>query len=238
MKLVSKDGTQSIDFEIPEKYKRILICCSGGADSTMALYLLNLYFQETKRVDTEIIIVTATCIFGAVPANAIYAQTIVHKIMEFFPDNLINYHHIFYKGEIENIEVVFKDAELKILGDSANPKFLSKKYINDLTFISHRHEDRDYDEIKDCWDTESIMRRQQYRPFWCVDKKFIADMYDHFELRESLLPLTWSCTVEGTEHNENYTKHCGFCWWCKERDWAFNYEDEQYPTKELYKNNP
>ena len=60
-----------------------------------------------------------------------------------------------------------------------------------------------------------------FRPFWQINKMFIADIYRQYNLINSLFPITWSCegTVEGSC---NFTIHCEECWWCLERMWAFD----------------
>ena len=75
-----------------------------------------------------------------------------------------------------------------------------------------------------------------YTPWTNVDKRKIAEMYQHAGLMQDLFPLTRSC-----EYNPDYDRkalfhktkgyasgvkdpgmgHCGVCWWCEERLWAF-----------------
>lgn len=55
-----------------------------------------------------------------------------------------------------------------------------------------------------------------YHPFINVDKRVIKNIYLEEGVLDSLFPLTRSC--------EDYTLttgHCGSCWWCEERFWAF-----------------
>lgn len=55
-----------------------------------------------------------------------------------------------------------------------------------------------------------------YIPFYNVDKKRIAELYHHYGLMDTLYPLTRSC-----ESHILTEGHCGVCWWCEERQWAF-----------------
>jgi hypothetical protein len=55
-----------------------------------------------------------------------------------------------------------------------------------------------------------------HHPFINIDKKEIANMYKELNLLDSLFPITGSC--ESLQHP---TGHCGRCWWCQERSWAF-----------------
>jgi hypothetical protein len=59
-----------------------------------------------------------------------------------------------------------------------------------------------------------------YVPWVNLNKKDIAAMYTELGLLENLLPRTRSC------ENENHPgSHCGKCFWCGERKWAFGYLD-------------
>lgn len=54
------------------------------------------------------------------------------------------------------------------------------------------------------------------RPYYNMDKKGIAKMYEDEGLMDTLFPCTRSC-----ESDTQMTGHCGQCWWCEERMWAF-----------------
>ena len=65
-----------------------------------------------------------------------------------------------------------------------------------------------------------------YTPWANVDKRTIAKMYIDDDLLDSLFTYTRSCEYDPTsEYFENIkdpgTGHCGECWWCEERQWAF-----------------
>lgn len=55
-----------------------------------------------------------------------------------------------------------------------------------------------------------------YVPFANINKKDIASLYEKFGRMEDLFPLTRSC-----ESLTLKSGHCGECWWCEERFWAF-----------------
>lgn len=54
------------------------------------------------------------------------------------------------------------------------------------------------------------------RPYYNLNKKDLAKMYEDQGLMDSLFPVTRSC-----EDDNLLTGHCGKCWWCCERKWAF-----------------
>ena len=56
-----------------------------------------------------------------------------------------------------------------------------------------------------------------YIPLFNHNKKDIAKLYKFFDIEKSLLPVTRSC-----ENDNHINSHCGNCWWCHERIWAFD----------------
>ena len=55
-----------------------------------------------------------------------------------------------------------------------------------------------------------------YNPFINHNKKHIARLYKALGVEDTLFPVTRSC------ENDSYPdSHCGNCWWCYERKWAF-----------------
>lgn len=64
--------------------------------------------------------------------------------------------------------------------------------------------------------TDRIYEFYELKPFFDITKKDIAEMYCDLKILDNLFPITRSCedlkTVKG---------HCGKCWWCEERLWAF-----------------
>ena len=56
-----------------------------------------------------------------------------------------------------------------------------------------------------------------YIPWFNCNKKDIAGMYNTLNVTNTLFPVTRSC-----ENDKHIGSHCGTCWWCEERFWAFN----------------
>jgi hypothetical protein len=57
-----------------------------------------------------------------------------------------------------------------------------------------------------------------YNPMINYTKQGIATLYKELAIEKDLFPFTRSCETD--THTEG---HCGSCWWCKERLWAFGY---------------
>lgn len=62
--------------------------------------------------------------------------------------------------------------------------------------------------------------RRVNSPFRLMDKKDIAAIYKEKDLVDSLYPYTRSCESLDEDLWESL-EHCGKCWWCEERIWAF-----------------
>jgi 7-cyano-7-deazaguanine synthase in queuosine biosynthesis len=60
-----------------------------------------------------------------------------------------------------------------------------------------------------------------FNPIINLNKKGIADLCKKFNLTETLFPITRSCEGLSPIETNNYTEHCGECWWCHERKWGF-----------------
>jgi len=56
----------------------------------------------------------------------------------------------------------------------------------------------------------------EIKPFFDLNKQAISCLYKEHNLLETLFPLTRSCEAQDLS-----TGHCGKCWWCEERFWAF-----------------
>lgn len=62
-----------------------------------------------------------------------------------------------------------------------------------------------------------VLDKRTYIPWINHNKKDIALMYESLQLLDTLFPVTRSC-----ENDNHPGSHCGSCWWCNERLWAFN----------------
>jgi hypothetical protein len=62
----------------------------------------------------------------------------------------------------------------------------------------------------------------EYEPFRNADKRLTFWLADNLGILQDLLALTRSCEG-GPLETEKFTKECGECWWCQERDWAYRH---------------
>lgn len=214
---------QTIEFYIPEPHTKICINVSGGADSAIMLYMLINYC--TKNIpDAEIHVITcANVVKGWY--NAKWSVSVIDKVQELTGTTLIKSHYTYYSDDQRREEL--NEAEklchknhgitFTIHGTTQNPD-KSIEYLQ-----KGRHAPRDaghgrpaYSQLND--------RVVRWMPVMNVDKRLVAYLYKHFDMLDDLLPFTRSCEQHSEDNTDTpswMVTHCGKCWWCKEREWAF-----------------
>lgn len=212
-----------------ETHKKILLDISGGADSSLLLYMLIKYLQDTKRTDVEVNLLTMA--FDKKGRwTAKYANSIIDFVIDKTQTDYIKNHWVFYRKTPESTyipqmeEHYIKSENITLLmnGRTANPplgetvtNYKGESILLTETSPAPERNVNGSAKIYQYYSTLTI-----YRPFVNLHKKEIKDLYEKYDLLDSLFPLTRSC--EGFDYEtENYTKTCGRCWWCLERKWAF-----------------
>lgn len=229
MKLFDNHG-QTIDFELPENLTKIGVNCSGGADSAMLLYIVAIYLKQNNRTDVKLNVLS--CANDKKHRwNARKAADVINYIIDNLNWNQFDCHYAYYRDvqdekyfhEFE--QKMFDDGRLEMLtsGVTATPKVdaVVENIRGDIIDL-RAHEDclneRDPNEIRPTWSVTGHF----YTPFTNVDKRFVADMYTQFGVRD-MFKLTRSCEAipSGAYRTDFENNPCGECWWCLERKWAF-----------------
>ena len=207
-----------VDIEIAEG--PIGISVSGGADSVALLYILLNHFPHKEFHVYTAIENTKDFRLAAGPG----VSTIIAKILQKTGYCNIQHHITQYNNTRETfdpaklLERPFDDIARGIITSvysgitSSPPLDVAKDWDNNPDMIS---------------EMESRLSEQNfptklgdiYMPFRNHDKTKIAEIYNKYKLMDWLYPLTFSC--ENTDNQLNNLIHCGECWWCKERLWAF-----------------
>jgi 7-cyano-7-deazaguanine synthase in queuosine biosynthesis len=187
------------------------IKCSGGADSSLLLFILmsnteypiHIFSGAFKRKNRASITVTPavidkcieltkkTNIFQHIVFSEVEEQSCINDMAKTF----------LTKNEI----IALYSGVTSIPPDDVVENFLNKKVSPEIYKSRNPN-------IK-----KSLIDDGLYRPFINIDKKKIKDMYQNLGILESLFPLTRSC-----ESIKVFSGHCERCWWCEERFWAFN----------------
>lgn len=237
MKLTDNYG-QSIDFEIPEKYRKIGVNCSGGADSSILVYMVAAYLKENNRTNTTINVMSCAN-DNKNRWNVRRAAEIINYTIDKLKWNQFDIHYSYYRDfqdakyfhEIETD--LFNDdrIDLVVSGLTANPKSqaLVENSVGKIIDLS-----QDALDVRNSQNSEQWYLNNEYHfytPFINVDKRFIAHMYDIYDVND-MIHLTRSCEATpqppGHTHTVDYDpafeRHpCGKCWWCLEKKWAFGH---------------
>jgi 7-cyano-7-deazaguanine synthase in queuosine biosynthesis len=180
----------------------VSIVVSGGADSAILLYLLLRNQESTVHITT----LTNKQKFYR---NAVPASNVVKFCVNATGNNNIT--HKFLYEDYQNDKSFTKmiesmETKIKIMGLTDLPPKDSQLDIPVLP----------KNDIRNNPSPRNLWKGDMYFPFANMNKKDIAKIYIKNDLLDTLFPLTTSC-----ESLDDITGHCGLCWWCKERLWAF-----------------
>ena len=200
------------------------ISVSGGADSAILLYILmcntsqpihiyNMWsssrkYSFAKSVDAVI----KTC--SKLTGNTNYQ---VHKVrvepkesIEFYFNTVTE---TLNKKEIDIMYMAITNFPPKDVYLKFNDQ--QQDWHNDFRSDETKHPVFGITITEDAF-TQSVLDKRTYIPFRNYNKKDIARLYEALDLKTNLLPVTRSC-----EDDDHQDSHCGKCWWCQERIWAF-----------------
>ena len=205
------------------------ISCSGGADSSLLLYLLMQYSSDKLHIFT-------TGNNDRNRYNVIVANNIIEKCIQLTGNSNIEHHSSYCKTQtpenlwpkLQKYHVILNNEQNPIniiyTGLSANPP----EEITNAFGMETTQTARNSNEQRDTLNIdESIPNKYWCTPWTNINKKVIAKMYKELNLLDSLFPITRSCEYENIfEHLKDVPDpgigHCNNCWWCQERKWAFN----------------
>jgi len=227
MIIENKYGKVEFDWK---DYKKILISVSGGADSTLLLWL-SLNLLETKK-DTILQVFT-----GVTPHKGKFKQFTSQENFDMMreefshlkdrvPDRMIMYNDTQEELGDEQFRLLKeKMFELLIYGVTSNPPY---NVMVNHNLLDERVEKRDVEYKKNEWVYDlNNQPGVMYRPLINVDKRFIAQCYEDFDLWR-FYNNTISCErLRETPDMKFSEEPCGHCWWCREKMMAFGMLDGQ-----------
>lgn len=206
MKTFNIQNTELIKFN-----GTLAIRFSGGADSSILLYLMAKYFDNRIYVYTMSDAATKY-------STGILAERALEKILELTNNKNIVYRPVF--AERKTKEILTNTILQKAQEDKVDWMYaaISKKpptEVENRFTVKCGSDDADFRNpnlnIPTVWKKEKV-----YVPFINIDKSCIRSLYESENMLDDLFPHTFSCT-----ENEVEQIHCGKCWWCQERLWAF-----------------
>lgn len=189
--------------------KKIGIKMSGGCDSSIVAYMI-CDFVTKNKLDVKLIPITVDLKGKAF--QSIFAKRVVSWLESQF-DMKFEKHQTVYCPN-KNKYISFQNALITNLYD----KQIIDCHYNGITknppsgsFTSWQSGPVD-DRTGNASNSENSIW-----PLKNIDKKGVHDLYVKYNLMETLFPITRSCEA----WTDDFTKHCGECWWCKERIWGF-----------------
>ena len=207
-----KNSQDDWEINLPSHVTDIGLKISGGDDSAIVAYMLAKYVSE-ERPDINIHPVTLVAV--SKPYQYIYASTVLRKIEELTGIIFSKHHHSnvdgrnvdnYVKGITEFMDSLYQQNifAYHYAGITANPtnEDAPELYTEGIPPGRTKKETK-----KDNW----------HLPLVNVDKRGVAEHYNTLGVMEELFPLTRSCE----SHTTDFSKHCGTCWFCKERYWGF-----------------
>jgi len=235
---------QTVEFTIPSPHTNICINISGGADSAILLYMLIKYCEDHIPNACIHIITGANPVKGWY--NAIWASRVIDRVLNLTNTTLIKSQYTYFSDEQRRTEL---DTAEKVMHNVNNLSFTihgttQNPPLDIEELVEGRHTPRDEGhgfhriqksrlnetastKIGTTTVVKNIQSITRWMPFMDVDKRMVAYLYTHFDMLEALFPFTRSCEWhKGMSYLRLVVpnpgdKHCGECWWCKERKWAF-----------------
>jgi len=186
-------------FDLP-KNQIIYVSCSGGADSSLLLYELTKHHKNTDIRPIHFYKEDVPVYVRQEKMNKVF--NLVSKLNDY------EFKDIYFKktDSSNHLNITMSDFQkfhenhkgFSMIGVTKNPK------------INFGDDDVD---IKRQGDAYKNLDAKE-TPYFKFTKRDLAQKYYNYGLHNNLVPLTFSCIV-------NTEEHCGKCWWCKERMWAF-----------------
>ena len=212
--MIFDNGVDKVEFNIPNKFTKIGVKVSGGADSALVAYMLAQYKLQERN---DLHIHPMTCVASTKPYQEIYSKKVIDAITKNTGVEFA-YHFVgkartdddlpedtYIKDQTNYFESLVQDntVQCTFSGITQNPPVLF-----------------DVDgPIDDRSKTKKYIRKTftAWTPLINVDKQGVAQFYKKYNLLDWLFPVTRSCE----KHTNDFDKHCGWCWFCQERKWGF-----------------
>ena len=185
------------------------ISVSGGADSAILLYILLKYTTRPIHVFTASLKVKN----NSAPRSAF---TVIEKCIELTGNSNV-YHHIHFIDDMDNRGSLFNGPNYFLKNKLVDVVYTAETIFPSINeFKKFKNQDYFIFNQRDPKNKKPVLSKKFYSPFIQINKKQIRELYEYYNLLDTLYPVTRSC-----ESVHLTTGHCGECLWCEERLWAF-----------------
>lgn len=210
------NSQENVVFDYPEYVHTLILKISGGLDSAITAYMLAKYIVEER---TDIKVVPITVISPVKAYQAIFAKQVL---------NFVSYEvgNVFLEHQVlmANSNSDYTTAQERLL-NVTREKFEIHGHLNGITRnpppeIMLEFQESGIPPDRNIPKSQFVDwgARIRHQPLININKQGVAELYDTMGIRESLFPLTRSCSARSTD----FTHPCGNCWFCAERDWGFS----------------
>jgi 7-cyano-7-deazaguanine synthase in queuosine biosynthesis len=191
--------------------KKIGISLSGGADSALLAFILMNHYEDDLHFFTY---ASQEKSFRTVKNSIL----VIERCIEF--TKKINCHHHIKYGQQQQ-----RDTFFNFLLDSVDSKIIDVMYTGTTSappnYVQENFKQQLPEDIKTRRDQNRIKQLythngRLFHPLINFSKKEIFSMYRNLDILDKIYPVTNSC-----ENLHQHSGHCGQCWWCEERLWAF-----------------
>jgi hypothetical protein len=214
--MIIENSQDTIEFNLPDEFDKIGIKLSGGADSAIVLYMLCKYITETNR---ECEIIPMTVCHAGKAYQLQFATKVIFFMQEVFPNIKFGIHPtgVNYHGESYDwVQQKVVDSAYRNNQINCHYVGITKNPPSDVMIAFDQNgpaDDRNADTVK-----PTVRGGHVFLPLINIDKQGVRELYEKFDLMDTLFPLTRSCEV----FTDDFSKHCETdCWFCLERYWGF-----------------
>ncbi len=198
-----------VDIDIADG--NIGLSISGGADSALLAYILAKYAPGPLKFYSYVS-------EDKFRRGEKYSRQVVDKVIELTGNNNISHDITYFQTQEYKqfirflmIKVMSKQVDIMYCAVTETPPEAVMESFNNK-MESSVFQLRTPGILKDVYSRSNM----EYNPFRNINKQRIRDIYEELGLLDTLYPLTFSC-----ESMLDVQEHCGDCWWCEERKWAF-----------------
>lgn len=211
------NSQQDIEIDLPKHYKNVGVKISGGADSAIVAYMVARYCS-LERPGLSIVPITVNHEGKAYQEQ--YAKSIVSYLQTEFDNVEFGEHRVGYCPEGPQyvssqdalVESLYTNSviDCHYVGITRNPP----NEAMDIIGWNGPADDRSPGESLRATVNGN---NTSFKPLINIDKRGVAELYNTLGVMDTLFPLTRSCE----DFTDDFSEHCGECWFCKERHWGF-----------------